>query len=60
LGAAFGLTRFLTAFLYEVKPIDLPTYIGVTLFLSSVAIAAIYIPARRAMKVDPMASLRHE
>ncbi|MBO0858443.1 MAG: ABC transporter permease [Chloracidobacterium sp.] len=60
LGAAVGLTRFLTAFLFEVKPADLPTYIGVTLFLSSVAIAATYIPARRATKVDPMASLRHE
>jgi putative ABC transport system permease protein len=60
LGGATGLTRFLTAFLFEVKPIDPPTYIGVALFLSAVAVAAIYIPARRATKVDPIASLRHE
>jgi len=52
------LTRFLTAFLFEVKPTNLPTYIGVTLFLSSVATAAIYIPARRATKVDPLVALR--
>jgi putative ABC transport system permease protein len=60
LGAAAGLTRFLTAFLFEVKPTNLPTYIGVTLFLSSVATAAIYIPARRATKVDPLVALRCE
>jgi predicted permease len=58
--AAIALTRFLSGFLYEVRATDIPTYIGVALILSGVALAANYVPARRATRVDPLASLRHE
>jgi len=60
LGAAIALTRFLTAYLYEIKATDVLTYIVVALILSSVALLASYLPARRAVKVDPMIVLRHE
>jgi putative ABC transport system permease protein len=60
LGAAVALTRFLTAYLYEIKATDAPAYIVVALFLSSVALLASYLPARRAVKVEPMIVLRHE
>jgi putative ABC transport system permease protein len=60
LGAAIALTRFLTAYLYEIKATDALTYMVVALTLSSVALLASYLPARRAVKVDPMIVLRHE
>jgi predicted permease len=61
-GAAGGLalTRVLSSLLYDVRPTDWPTYLFVAFLLSSVALAACYIPARRAAKVDPMAALRCE
>jgi putative ABC transport system permease protein len=58
--AALGLTRFLRSLLYEVQPTDTPTFVAVLLLLLSVAIAASYLPARRAMRVDPMVALRYE
>jgi putative ABC transport system permease protein len=60
LGVAIALTRFLTVYLYEIKATDAPTYIGVALFLLSIALLASYLPARRAVKVDPVIVLRHE
>ena len=60
LTGASVLTRTITAMLYGVTPTDPLTFIGVAGLLSLVALAATYIPARRAMRVDPMVALRHE
>jgi predicted permease len=57
---ALGLTRLMSSLLFGVSPTDLLTFTGVALLLVTVALLACYIPARRAMKVDLAASLRHE
>jgi len=58
LAASFALTRLLQAQLFAVKPTDPATLAVVTLFIAAVALAACYIPAQRATRVDPMNTLR--
>jgi ABC-type lipoprotein release transport system permease subunit len=58
--AARSGRRFLQSLLFEVKPTDPLTFVGVAILLAIVAAAARYIPARRAMNIDPMVALRHE
>ena len=62
LGVAGALivSHLMAGLLYGVSPTDLPTFAGVTLALTSVALAASYIPARRAMRLDPITTLHSE
>ena len=60
LTGAIALTRLMISLLFEVKPSDPATLIGVALLLATVAMLACYIPARRALSIHPMTALRRE
>jgi ABC-type antimicrobial peptide transport system permease subunit len=58
--AAAALARLMTAFLFGVSPFDVSTYATAGLILSLAGIAAGFMPARRATRIDPSAALRHD
>jgi len=58
--AAGALTRLLHSFLFGISPLDPVTFVSVPLFMLLVAVAAAWIPARRAASIDPMTALRNE
>ena len=60
MGGAFGLTRFLAGFLFGVKAWDPAAFVATPLLLSAIALLAVWIPAYRATRVDPVTALRFE
>ena len=60
LASAFGLIRLMSALLYGVSPLDPTTFGTVAVLLTSVALVASYLPARRAATTDPVETLRAE
>jgi putative ABC transport system permease protein len=57
---AFTLTQFITRFLFGVQPWDPAVFVGVPVLLTVVALLAVWIPARRASRIDPIVALRYE
>lgn len=60
IASALAVGRYIQSLLYGVRPTNVPTFVAVSLLLSGVSLAACYVPARRAMRVDPMVALRYE
>jgi putative ABC transport system permease protein len=60
LAAAFALTRLLSGLLFGVEAIDLSTFTMISFLLVTVSLLACYLPARRAMRIDPLQALRYE
>jgi predicted permease len=60
MGGALALTRVLRNMLFEIKPTDPATFVGAAIFLVIAALAACYVPARQAAKLDPIAALRRD
>ena len=60
LGASFGLTRFLASQIWEVSPTDPWTFGAVVALIVGAGLAACYLPAQRATRVDPLVALRYE
>jgi len=60
LAGAMGLSRCVSSLLFGVKPVDPLTYVAVALLVAAAALLSCYVPALRALRVDPVAALRQE
>ncbi|HEY7924337.1 MAG TPA: FtsX-like permease family protein, partial [Vicinamibacteria bacterium] len=58
--ASLALTRFLSSLLFEVHPMDPAAFLAVAALLAAVVLAATWLPARRATRVNPLVALRYE